>query len=731
VLGDLLGRGGMAEVFAGHSVGDHGFQKPVAIKRLLPELANDEVFVERLIEEAKLLVGMQHGNIVSVLDLAREGDDVFLVMEFVDGPSLRQLIKARGTRGLSLGVASYIVQSAAAGLEFAHVRPGGAIIHADISPSNLLLTTSGEVRVADFGIARREGLGQGVVEGKWAYMAPEQARGESLTPRSDVFALGVVMYELLTGQHPFGRAVTANQRDDQMRVIPPRVVKPTIPHGLDAICMRALAHDARDRYGRMQQLIDALVEERFTNGYREGASDLAQAIREVAPKAEPAVSSRTMHTDRPVTIVTRSLLPDMTPPRRPSNMPSSTPSRTPSTPSYPLGPLDPPPRDAFPMQPTLGAHTMALLAEPPSPPPAPPSDEFPLVPSSGAQTTARVVDQVALAQAASAAAAMLQLPGILRADGTPMPPFRLSEAALPGDELASVVGGHTMTAHGASVAVEARGHRWTIGVLAAAALFGVVAAVVIQLTPDSVVELAPVRPPIVAPADKPSDEPPAGALQAPVEVPRLAPPIQPTIQDPPAAPSPAPAGQDPTPAAPSPAPAGQDPAPAAQNPAPASSGIAPAPADPGIAPAPAGPGIAPAPAGTGPTAAAGAVPAPQNPAPATQDPTSAPQNPAPADGAGPAQDRPKPVDSGVRSRKSSVRDSGKRKAEPGILLVQSDPWSWVTVGDKTKDTPGAKFYLAPGTYQVTFHNEANGLVKVKHVTIESGKLMRLNELMNK
>src|SRR6187397_311945 len=215
VLGDLLGRGGMAEVFAGHVLGSHGFQKPVAIKRLLPELANDHVFVERLISEAKLLVGMTHGNIVSVLDLARDGDDVFLVMEFVDGPSLRQLLKARGSRRLSLGVATYIVQSAAAGLEFAHNRPGGAIIHADISPSNLLLTTSGEVRVADFGIARREGGGHGVVEGKWAYMAPEQARGEPLAPRSDVFALGVVLYELVCGAHPFGRQVTAEERDSE------------------------------------------------------------------------------------------------------------------------------------------------------------------------------------------------------------------------------------------------------------------------------------------------------------------------------------------------------------------------------------------------------------------------------------------------------------------------------------------------------------------------------------
>jgi serine/threonine-protein kinase len=298
----------MAEVFAGNALGSHGFQKPVAIKRLLPELANDHVFVERLIGEAKLLVGMQHGNIVSVLDLARDGDDVFLVMEFVDGPSLRQLLKARGPRGLPLGVATYIVQSAAAGLEFAHVRPGGAVIHADISPSNLLLTTSGEVRVADFGIARREGGGGGIVEGKWAYMSPEQARGEPLTPRCDVFALGVVLYELVTGRHPFGRHITADDRDSTpLRVVPPRIVRPDVPAGIDAICMKALADEPRERYARMQHLIDALVEERFSNGWREGASDLGQVIREITPGAAPA-GPRTQITDRPVTIVTRSLI---------------------------------------------------------------------------------------------------------------------------------------------------------------------------------------------------------------------------------------------------------------------------------------------------------------------------------------------------------------------------------------------------------------------------------------
>lgn len=449
VLGDLLGRGGMAEVFAGHSIGDHGFQKPVAIKRLLPELACDHVFVERLIHEAKLLVGMQHGNIVSVLDLARDGDDVFLVMEFVDGPSLRQLLKARGNRGLSFGTATYIVQTAATGLEFAHSRPGGAIIHADISPSNLLLTTSGEVRVADFGIARREGGGYGVVEGKWAYMAPEQARGEPLTPRSDVFALGVVLYELITGAHPFGRQVTHEERDSEpMRVIPPRVVKPSIPPGLDAICMRALAHDPRDRYSRMQQMIDALVEERFSNQYREGASDLAQAIRECSVQSPVVAQPRTMVTDRPVTIVTRSLI-EQTPHRR-SGQRMSSPSISQSA----------------------SASVSRSRSRSPQGTPVPIHD-------SGAQTAAHLSDEVLRA------AALLEIPPMLRADGTPMPPFRLSHQAMQGNELDSVVGGNTATGAipGLAVPAERSNTRWTIAILGIAALIGAIAAAVIQLTP--------------------------------------------------------------------------------------------------------------------------------------------------------------------------------------------------------------------------------------------------------
>lgn len=324
ILGELLGRGGMAEVFAGRALGSLGFQKPVAIKRLLPSLASDEEFVGRLVDEAKLLVGLQHTNVISVLDLVRDGDDVFLVMEFVDGPSLRQLLGAhRGARGepLPLSLATYIAQMACAGLEYAHARPTGAIIHADISPSNLLITTSGEVKVADFGIARREGIAT-AVEGKWAYMPPEQAKGQPLTARSDEFALGVCLYELLTGVHPFARRVTEYGRDEAAirEVRPPRELRPEIPVALEQACLRAMAADPAARFARVQHLHDALSEIRFREGWRDGASELAGLIRDLQGMARPAppdalamvagaaAAGKTVMTAHPVTIVTRSLI---------------------------------------------------------------------------------------------------------------------------------------------------------------------------------------------------------------------------------------------------------------------------------------------------------------------------------------------------------------------------------------------------------------------------------------
>ncbi len=644
----------MAEVFSGNSLGDHGFQKPVAIKRLLPELANDHVFVERLIGEAKLLVGMQHGNVVSVLDLARDGDDVFLVMEFVDGPSLRQLLKFRATRGLPLGVATYVVQGAAAGLEFAHNRPGGAIIHADISPSNILLTTSGEVRVADFGIARREGGGHGIVEGKWAYMAPEQARGEPLTPRSDVFALGVVLYELICGAHPFGRQVTAEERDSEpMRVIPPRVVRPTIPPGIDAICMKALAHDPRHRYARMQHLIDAIVEERFTNQWREGASDLAHAIRECNPQAATA-APRTMVTDRPVTIATRSLIRELTPAR------SSTPNARGSV--QPRGSRalisSSIPSQSFATGSAEDSHSESYvsesyLSEAPRAPrgtPLPPN----LLQDSGARTNALIV-----ADDVVRAAAMMELPPMLRADGTPLPRFKLSESLAPGQDLASVVGGHTHSKHVAEVVVDARSPaRWTVAVLLVAAVIGAIAAFMIARRGNSDVDpaLDPVlHPPVVdrvgstepiaKPEDKPAEPPKPDDVKT-VDSVKTVDAVKPTDE------------------------------------------------------------VKPTDAVKSDEVKTELVPT------GKPDDKQAPIEPAP-----PVE--PKPVD--PPSRPTTPKRQVQPKKEPGILRANSDPWSVVTVAGQSQSTV-AKFTLPPGKYTVVFANKERGLRVVKYAVVESGKV---------
>jgi len=272
-----------------------------------------------------------------------------------------------------------------------------------------------------------------------------------------------------------------------------------------------------------------------------------------------------------------------------------------------------------------------MFAEPP------PSDDFPMQPSSGSQTMAREIDQVALAEAARAAAAMFQLPNVLRVEGTPIPAFRMSSAALEGDELASVVGGHTMTGHGGAVAVEPRGHRWTIAVLAAAALIGVGAAVAIQLTPghdDGFAQLPPSRPstPSATSPATPSEPSPARAEKppGPAEAAQVTPPPaaqpsgQPTTTDTSVPPNTAPASPEAAPASPE---------------------VAPVP--PAAAPVP--PAAAPVPPAAA-LASDSTVPAA---APATE---------------------PKTPDGRPSSQRPVNRDTGKHKA-PWILSVQSVPWS--------------------------------------------------------
>src|SRR3954469_25138961 len=204
----------MAEIFRGKAVAAGGFEKPVAIKRILPHLSADARFVELLIAEAKVLSLLKHRNIVQIFDVGL-GDDgkYFLVMEYVDGKDLRAVqtgIEVRRRR-MPFDLALHIGAEICEALEHAHAAraPDGkpmGLVHRDISPSNVLLSRAGEVKLTDFGIAKRAEQEQtrgGAVKGKFAYISPEQARNEHLDPRSDVFSVGILLWELIANRRLF------------------------------------------------------------------------------------------------------------------------------------------------------------------------------------------------------------------------------------------------------------------------------------------------------------------------------------------------------------------------------------------------------------------------------------------------------------------------------------------------------------------------------------------------
>ncbi|MCX5745504.1 MAG: serine/threonine-protein kinase [Proteobacteria bacterium] len=217
---DRIGVGGMAEIFRGKAVAAGGFEKPVAIKRILPHLSQDPRFVQLLIAEAKVLSLLKHRNITQIFDVGL-GDDqqYFLVMEYVDGKDLGAIQRAviddkrRRTR-IPFDLALHIVAEICEALEHAHSAraPDGkamSLVHRDVSPSNVLLSRAGEVKLTDFGIAKRaeqEHTSAGAVKGKFAYISPEQARNERLDARSDVFSVGILLWELVCNRRLFRRA---------------------------------------------------------------------------------------------------------------------------------------------------------------------------------------------------------------------------------------------------------------------------------------------------------------------------------------------------------------------------------------------------------------------------------------------------------------------------------------------------------------------------------------------
>ncbi|MDP1828655.1 MAG: protein kinase [Archangium sp.] len=255
-----LATGGMAEVWLAKQSGIEGFNRHVVIKRILPHLAEDPEFVQMFLNEAKVAARFNHPNIAQIFDLGETGGQYYIAMEFIHGEDLGRVMRRAWSTGqwIARHITLRVMADTCQGLYYAHTRNDEQgrplrVVHRDISPQNILISFDGAVKVVDFGIAKASdqvsNTKSGAIKGKFAYMAPEQAAGKPLDARSDLFALGLVLYELVTGVRPLKRdsELATLQAALECKIDPPSAVA-EVPPELDGIVMRALAKAPDDRY---------------------------------------------------------------------------------------------------------------------------------------------------------------------------------------------------------------------------------------------------------------------------------------------------------------------------------------------------------------------------------------------------------------------------------------------------------------------------------------------------
>src|SRR5690554_1207296 len=270
---ERLAVGGMAEIFKARTDGVDGFAKVLAIKRLHRQFSEDSEFASMLIDEAKLVVQLSHANIGQIFDLGVVGGQYFIAMEFIDGLDLHELAERvqRQHRRLPTEVAVHVAMEVADALHYAHAKLGPdrrplELVHRDVSPQNVMLSLDGEVKLVDFGIAkarmRAEQTQAGIIKGKFYYMSPEQALGHRIDGRTDVYALGMVLYEVLVGEHPFDRVPDGEllRAVRQADFDPIEKALPSVSPGLAAVIGRALERSPERRYPSALELKRDLAE---------------------------------------------------------------------------------------------------------------------------------------------------------------------------------------------------------------------------------------------------------------------------------------------------------------------------------------------------------------------------------------------------------------------------------------------------------------------------------------
>ena len=290
-----LAAGGMAEVWVAQSVSVAGFKKKVAIKRILPGLLKDERFVQEHPDEARLSLHFNHANVVTVFDLGKSDETYFIVMEYVEGTTLKQLLEFLQERGqrIPLPLVIWILNETLKGLEYAHqlVEPetGDAlhVVHRDISPPNLLISWNGEVKLTDFGLAKAttqlESTDAGVVKGKFSYLSPEAAHGQPVDGRTDIFAVGILAYEMLTMRRLF-LGETDYQTVEMVRgaqVPSIRAQNPEVPEELENIIRKSLARDLDQRYRTASEFADDLLAFLFSRRLKVSARDLSNLLKDL------------------------------------------------------------------------------------------------------------------------------------------------------------------------------------------------------------------------------------------------------------------------------------------------------------------------------------------------------------------------------------------------------------------------------------------------------------------